>query len=110
MTKNDKDDKQHDEHDKILIEGVTEQGQTFRPSDWAERMSGNLATFKKRRIHYSPLLQPTINKEGYKCVLLDPALRQSNPQLYNSILEFARNNKLKICQDTKTTDDNDEKA
>ena len=87
-----------DKHSKkIIIEGVTEAGETFRPSDWAERMSGRLSTFRKRRIHYSPLLQPTM-KDGHKCVVLDPKLKQSNLALYQSILEFAKNNKLKICK------------
>ena len=31
---------------KIIIEGVTTEGKKFRPSDWAERMSGSLSTFK----------------------------------------------------------------
>jgi hypothetical protein len=82
---------------KILIEGVTETGEDFRPSDWAERMSERLSTFKKRRIHYSPMLQPSI-KDGHQCVVLDPTLKETNPALYLSILEFAKNNKLKICQ------------
>ncbi|KTC78118.1 DUF3579 domain-containing protein [Legionella brunensis] len=81
----------------IVIEGVTEQGKPFRPSDWAERMSGTLASFKNRRIHYSPLLQPSINTEGYKCVLLDPKLKESSPQVYQAILDFAKANNLKIC-------------
>ncbi len=84
--------------DKIIIEGVTEEGQKFRPSDWAERMSDNLATFKNRRIAYSPLLQP-LTKGGTKCVALDPALKESNPELYHSIMEFAKTNNLKICKD-----------
>ena len=91
---NDKEKK----NDKIIIEGVTDSGETFRPSDWAERMSGQLSTFRKRRIHYSPLLQPSM-KDGNKCVVLDPKLKQSNPKLYQSILDFAKNNKLKICSD-----------
>ncbi len=82
---------------KIIIEGVTTQGKTFRPSDWAERMSGTLASFKNRRIHYSPLLQPSINHEGYKCVLLDPQLKESSPEVYQAILDFAKTNNLKIC-------------
>jgi hypothetical protein len=85
-----------DETKKIIIEGVTESGETFRPSDWAERMSGQLSTFHKRRIQYSPLLQPSV-KDGRKCVLLDPKLKESNPELYQSILEFAQKNQLKIC-------------
>lgn len=83
-------------HSKILIEGITESGEKFRPSDWAERMSGKLSTLEKRRIHYSPLLQPTM-KDGNKCVLLDPKLKESNPALYESILNFAKTNQLKIC-------------
>lgn len=81
---------------KIIIEGITEEGEIFRPSDWAERMSGGLSTFRNRRIMYSPQLQP-IMKEGHKCVLLDPELEKTNPALYQSIIEFARTNKLKIC-------------
>ncbi len=83
---------------KIRIEGVTESGEQFRPSDWAERMSGTLSTFKNHRISYSPMLQPSV-KDGNKCVLLDPALKKSNPELYQSILNFAQSNKLKICDE-----------
>jgi hypothetical protein len=82
---------------KIVIEGVTTQGKTFRPSDWAERMSGTMASFKNSRIRYSPLLQPGVNHEGYKCVLLDPKLRETSPEVYQSIMDFAKANHLKIC-------------
>ncbi|KTC98303.1 hypothetical protein Lgee_1655 [Legionella geestiana] len=84
---------------KIVIEGVTPQGKEFRPSDWAERMSGAMASFKNSRIQYSPLLQPSVNKEGFKCVLLDPKLKESSPQVYKAILEFAKANNLKICNE-----------
>ena len=84
---------------KILIEGVTEEGQPFRPSDWAERMSGNLSTFDQRhRMVYSPLLQPVV-RNGQKCMLIDPALKTSNPALYEAVLAFAASNKLKICKE-----------
>ena len=82
---------------KIIIEGITEQGKTFRPSDWAERMSGSMASFKNNRIYYSPLLQPSVNHEGYKCVLLDPKLKESSPEVYQAIIDFAKTNNLKIC-------------
>ncbi len=81
----------------IVIEGRTPQGKTFRPSDWAERMSGTMASFKNSRIHYSPLLQPSVNSEGYHCVLLDPKLKETSPLVYQSILDFARTNNLRIC-------------
>ncbi len=84
---------------KIIIEGVTAQGKTFRPRDWAERMSGSLASFKNSRIYYSPLLQPSVNSDGYHCVLLDPKLKESSPQLYQSIMDFAKANNLRICNE-----------
>lgn len=84
---------------KIVIKGVTPQGKAFRPSDWAERMSGSMATFKNSRIHYSPLLQPSVNHEGYKCIVLDPKLKESSPEVYQAILDFAKDNNLNICDD-----------
>jgi hypothetical protein len=86
---------------KIVIEGVTLQGKEFRPSDWAERMSGTMASFKNMRIHYSPLLQPSVNHEGFKCVVLDQKLKESSPEVYQSILDFAKDNNLKICDDSE---------
>jgi len=81
---------------KIIIEGITESGEEFRPSDWAERMSGGLSTFRNQRIYYSPLLRPSIHNH-HKCLLIDKSLKDSHPGLYQHILEFAKKNKLKIC-------------
>lgn len=94
------DKKNHsDEQSKIIIEGVTEEGDTFRPSDWAERMSGSLSTFdSKHRVVYSPLLQPVV-RNGEKCMLIDPQLKTSNPALYDSIMAWARANHLKMCKE-----------
>lgn len=87
-----------DKHSKILIQGETETGQTFRPADWAERMSGNLSTFRGQRMVYSPLLQPVV-KNGQKCLLVDPDLKKTNPALYEAILAFAESNKLKMREE-----------
>ena len=88
---------------KIIIEGITEDGHQFRPSDWAERVSENLSVFKNHRIHYSPLLSPGM-KNNIKCVVLDKSLKETNPTLYDYILNFARQNKLKICGEEDTED------
>lgn len=89
---------------KIVIEGVTEEGKKFRPSDWADRMSGSLSTFRKRRVVYSPLLRPAM-KNGNKCVIVDEELEETNPNLYREILEFAKKNHLKV---DKHEDESDE--
>jgi len=86
---------------KIIIQGITPEGQTFRPSDWAERMSGVLASFKNKRIYYSPLLQPSVNEEGLKCILLDPNLKESSPHVFEAILDFAKRNNLNICDENQ---------
>lgn len=87
---------------KIIIEGVTPQGKVFRPSDWAERMSESMASLKNSRIHYSPMLQPSVNHKGYKCIVLDPKLKESSPEVYQSILDFAKANHLNICGEDET--------
>lgn len=88
----------HKKKAKIIIQGITEEGKTFRPSDWAERVSGNLSTFKNHRMYYSPLLRPSY-QSGSSCVVLDPELKTTNPALYQHILAFAKANKLKICNE-----------
>lgn len=82
---------------KIIINGVTESGERFRPSDWAERVSGRLSTINNQRIIYSQLLQPAV-RNGNKCIVIDPALQHLNPSIYNSVMAFATSNNLKIDQ------------
>lgn len=79
-----------------IIEGITHEGEKFRPSDWAERMCGSLSEFRQRRIHYDPRLKPICNKAGIKCLFLDGALANELPKLYKSIIEFAEKNNLRI--------------
>ncbi len=85
-----------DVRNKIVIEGVTEDGRTFRPSDWIERISGSLSTFgMDRRIRYSHYVQPQVI-DGRKCLVLDPDLKGVNPSAFSFLVDFARGNKLKI--------------
>jgi hypothetical protein len=84
---------------KIVIEGITEKGEKFRPSDWAERVSGHLLTVKNHRMYYSPLLKPSVQPSGHKCLVLDHTLKSSNPELYKHIIDFASTNNLKMCED-----------
>ena len=92
-------------NDKIIIEGITKSGKKFRPNDWAERMSGSISHLRGHRLQYDPRLMPMTNEEGNKCVLLDPALKVSNPSLYQSILEFAKENQLRICKQEENITD-----
>lgn len=90
---------------KIVIEGITSDGKPFRPSDWAERVSGQLSTFKNQRVHYSPLLKPS-HKDGKRCLIVDMELQVVHPALYQQILDFAKINKLTICPEEEYGDKN----
>ena len=96
-----------DDVKKIIIEGITENGRKFRPSDWAERMSGALSTFgRDHRIQYSPLLQPMTVK-GVKCVAVDPRLKESAPEMFAYIMRWANANHLNVIE---TDDEQIDKA
>ena len=91
---------------KLIIEGIdSDTGQKFRPGDWAERMSGSLSTFRNRRIIYSPLLRPAVNKSGNKCIIIDDELKETNPDLYQSMIDFAKKNNLKTNRDIYKDDE-----
>lgn len=82
----------------IIIQGITAEGKKFRPSDWAERMSGMLSTFgDDHRIHYSHRLRP-ISHNGNKCIALDTSIRDSHPAIYRQIMDFAVRNDLVITE------------
>lgn len=91
-----------DKHN-IIIEGITTEGDEFRPSDWAERISGQLATFKGHRVVYSPLLTPSM-KNGHKCVIIDETLKQTDPELYEQLINFAKDNHLVMCDEIEDAD------
>ena len=89
----------HTKEKRIVIEGITESGEKFRPSDWAERMCGHLASFNNRRITYSPQLCPIVNNESSaNSLVLDPRLKETNPDVFECIMKFADENHLKIYE------------
>ena len=92
---------------RLLVIGRTRDGRAFRPSDWAERLAGVLAPYRpagpgrtraQAHLGYSPLAVPT-ERQGQRCVIVDPALRQVEPLAWAFVLNFARDNGLEtaIC-------------
>lgn len=85
----------------LVIESVRENGQTFRPSDWIERISTTLARFgPDNRLQYSSKVKPCII-EGQKCLVVARNLAEKEPDTYNFILKFARENQLRIQKDRR---------
>jgi hypothetical protein len=80
----------------IVIQGVTASGQPFRPSDWAERLCGMMSVFgEDRHLSYSPYLKPII-AAGVRCVVVDVRLEETDPAAYRFLLDFAKDNELKL--------------
>ncbi len=87
--------------EKIIIEGINEDGHKFRPSDWGERLATTLASFgNDQRLHYCKSAQPCrIN--GVNCLVIERNLEVVSPKSYAFLIEFAEENKLKIQEDRR---------
>ncbi len=87
----------------VFIQGVTREGRTFRPSDWAERLAGVMSSFRPggpqpgSHLNYSPWCIPTV-VDGIKCVIVNRALRDHEPMAWDFVLNFARDNNLKMSE------------
>jgi len=80
----------------FVIQGVTVDGKTFRPSDWAERLCGVMAAFGgDHRMQYSPYVHP-VTASGIRCVVVDKRLEELEPMAYRFLLSFAKDNALTV--------------
>ena len=87
------------------IQGITQDGRTFRPSDWAERLAGAMSCFRPGGtqggigafIGYSPYCVPrTVG--NVKCVIVDEALKALEPMAWDFVMNFARDNGLHVLE------------
>lgn len=89
-------------HCKYIIEGFTEDGNKFRPSDWIDRIASMYASYgASHRLVFSDLLHPELYK-GKKCLIIDTELEVKNPTMFEYVMHFAKSNRLKmhqVCED-----------
>lgn len=89
----------------VFIQGLTLDGRTFRPSDWAERLAGAMSCFRPggmrggigAYIGYSPLCVPRVIN-GVKCVIVNEELRNLEPMAWDFVMNFARDNNLQVAE------------
>ncbi|MCH7344226.1 DUF3579 domain-containing protein [Pelomonas sp. CA6] len=87
----------------VFIQGLTLDGRSFRPSDWAERLAGAMSSFRPggvkagRDAHlgYSPYCVPRVIN-GVKCVIVNEALKSVEPMAWDFVMNFARDNNLQV--------------
>ncbi|CAJ0694180.1 DUF3579 domain-containing protein [Ralstonia holmesii] len=87
----------------FFIQGVTRDGKTFRPSDWADRLCGVMAQFRPAgdtgdpRFTYSPYVRPVMSG-GIRSVFVDERLRDIEPKALDFVLNFANDNNLQLVE------------
>jgi hypothetical protein len=87
----------------IFIQGLTLEGKTFRPSDWADRLCGVMSQFRPggpqpgSHLTYSPWCVPTLIGD-VKCVVVNSELREAEPMAWDFALNFARDNRLQVAE------------
>ncbi len=94
----------------FTIQGLTLEGRTFRPSDWAERLAGAMSCFRPgggaggiaAYIGYSPYCVPQV-VDGVKCVIVSEALKGIEPMAWDFVMNFARDNHLRVAETTPDT-------
>jgi hypothetical protein len=90
----------------FFIQGLTKDGRSFRPSDWAERLASAMSSFRPDSgatssrgigafIGYSPYCVPTVIG-GVKCVIVNEALKGVEPMAWDFVMNFARDNGLQM--------------
>lgn len=99
---NDKIDQELCFLDEIIIAGMTSNGEKFRPSDWVDRLCGMLMQFNNQKMLYSAFLRPMVYKD-MNCIAVKKKLQNENPEVFDFIFQFAKDNDLAIysCGDFK---------
>lgn len=84
----------------LLILGITTDGKTFRPSDWAQRLAA-AATIDcdycgpSKQLPCNPMVR-VVTQDGVQGVWVSQALAERDARLYEFVLRFAEMNKLVV--------------
>ncbi|MBG9387817.1 DUF3579 domain-containing protein [Caenimonas aquaedulcis] len=87
----------------VFIQGITRDGKTFRPSDWAERLAGVMSSFRPggpqpgSHLSYSPWCVPT-TVDGVKSVVVNSELKAYDVMAWDFVMNFARDNDLQVVE------------
>lgn len=83
----------------LIVEGVRDNGTTFRPSDWPERLSGMFAEFgEDHRLHYAMGVTPRVIN-GQRVLTVESSLQEQEPEIFQAVLKFARDNNLRTREE-----------
>jgi hypothetical protein len=89
----------------VFIQGLTQDGRPFRPSDWAERLAGAMSCFRPGGVRggigayigYSPYCVPRVIN-GVKCVIVNEKLKDIELMAWDFVMNFAKDNNLQVVE------------
>ena len=79
----------------LVILGRTNSGRVSRPSDWDQRLCCSVSKFEDGRLTYSKYVRP-IHKDKDKGVFIAAELKKEDPELWDFVVNFAKDNDLVI--------------
>lgn len=80
----------------FVIQGVTKDGEVFRPSNWGERLSDMLSTTgNDGRVVYSSYVRPMLI-QGVSSVVVRFSLETADPHAFELVRQFVSGNHLTV--------------
>lgn len=95
-----------EQNKKIFIQGITNDGQKFRPSDWAERLCSSVSRYKPldyscNNTNYCPIYSPYATPvifNGIQCAMIDERIKELEPLVFDFLINFAKDNNLTVSE------------
>ena len=80
----------------FVIQGITVEGDTFQPADWAERLCNSLARAGVDGGKMYSAFVHTVVTEGIKAVVVRVALQKTDPEAFGMIKRYIAENRLMV--------------
>ncbi|MGB0713807.1 MAG: DUF3579 domain-containing protein [Gammaproteobacteria bacterium] len=74
----------------LIVRNHDQHGNKIRPSNWAERLAGNAASFSGGRMRFDARVAPCAACAGNICLRGDTSIREERPEVMANVVSFMR--------------------
>lgn len=87
------------DHCRFVVDGMRNDRSEFRPSDWIERISSQIAQDgEAKKLGYHHHVHPRVI-DGEKYLIIERSMEEKDPLAFTFVLEFCRANELRIREE-----------
>ena len=79
----------------FVIQGITLEGEVFRPNDWAERLCASLPPAAEQNLDYASFVRPMMIG-GVKSLIVRIALKEANSPAFDLIKQYIADHHLLV--------------